>query len=108
MEPLKHVGVEGPRGQGSNGRTSAVKAALQLPAGEVLIRKVRGPDGTHPWLGYVKTGRVYCLAAAKAAEFCGEAGEFEPVADYAAEVEAETSKRQNAETPKSQNGEPVK
>lgn len=86
---------------GSNGQTSALKAALSLPAGDVLIRKVRGADGTHPWLGYVKTGRVYCLAAARAAEFCGEGSEFEPVSDYAAEVAAETSKRRNVENSES-------
>lgn len=66
----------------------AVKAALTLPDGDVLIRRVAGPDGTHPWLGYVKRGRVYTVNASRAVSLCfprsvdprsPARAEFEPV-----------------------------
>lgn len=82
----------------NNGKADPLLAALQLPAGDVLIRKIGGPDGTHAWLGYVKRGRVYCCAAARAAEFCA-GGEFEALDAYKDAVEAGARKDSRASGP---------
>lgn len=54
--------------------------ALNIPKGDVLIRKIGGPDGIHPRLGKVKCGRVYCLSAYRALQVIASGpGDFEPV-----------------------------
>lgn len=94
METPKHEGIEGPRGHGnvasSNGRTSALIAALRLKPGRVLVRKVRGPDGPNALLGMrTIVGDVYSCSAADAHELTRHAGsEFETVEEFAADVAA--------------------
>lgn len=83
--------MEARKKETGNGQISPVKAALQLPEGDVLVRKVRGPDGTHDWLGYVKRGRVYCLSADRAAALCAPGGEFEVLEDWAGDLAAARS-----------------
>lgn len=64
-----------------------VKDDLKLPAGDVLLRKRRGPDGTHPYFGWTKVGRLYTAEKPLAHRVCeGPDPEFEPVfeADRAA------------------------
>jgi hypothetical protein len=64
------------------------RAAVGIPDGETLIRKVRGAEGTHDWLGYVKLGRLYTVKRDKAIELVG-GGEFEPaLTDDATEIMA--------------------
>jgi hypothetical protein len=41
--------------------------ALNLPDGNVLLRRVSGPDGINYYLGQVRLGRVYCVLAEQAA-----------------------------------------
>lgn len=77
-----------PVGAGCTPPVLNLKAALALPKGDVLLRKVKGPDGTNAWLGYVKVGRVYATSARHAARLI-DCGEFEAVGEYAADVEAE-------------------
>lgn len=62
-----------------------IREALELPKGDVLLRKVKGSDGTHHWLGYVKVGRVYTCGA-RAAVYLIEGGEFQVFPEYADDV----------------------
>lgn len=51
---------------------------LAVPEGEILVRKVRGPDGIHERIGYCKVGRLYTVGDQWAARMV-EGGEFECV-----------------------------
>ncbi len=93
-----------PREQGTGNREPTKTAggeAIQIPAGDVLIRRVRGPaQATNVYLGLVRTGRIYCTDIETAAVLCGAGGEFEPLAEHVAEVEAAKAKTKSEQTPK--------
>lgn len=53
---------------------------LALPTGDVLLRRIGGPNGLTSHFGKVKRGRIYCLSAARASRVMDEMpDEFEPV-----------------------------
>ncbi|MBX3396502.1 MAG: hypothetical protein KF841_14165 [Phycisphaerae bacterium] len=63
----------------SGASTEELSAAMALPPGFVLVRKVRGPDGQHS-IGWVAKGHIYTMSLAAAAVYCGgESAEFELV-----------------------------
>lgn len=51
---------------------------IGVPEGEILVRKVRGPDGIHERIGWAKVGRIYTVGDRWAARMV-EGGEFECV-----------------------------
>jgi hypothetical protein len=53
---------------------------LKVPDGDVLLRRVAGPDGVHPTFGHVKHGRLYTVEFPLAVRLTTEVGaEFETV-----------------------------
>jgi len=59
---------------------------LQVPAGDVLIRKIKGSEGIHERIGYCKTGRIYTVGDQWGKRMV-EGGEFEYVYHPAVNVE---------------------
>lgn len=57
---------------------SALKDHLALPEGVVLLKKARGPDGVHRFVGATQTGHVYCVAVEHLPSVCA-CGEFDAV-----------------------------
>ncbi len=67
--------------------SKGLRDMLALPPGDVMLRKVKGPNGTHEWLGHVQHGRVY-VCGARAAVRIIAGGEFEVLPEYEADVKA--------------------
>lgn len=77
-------------GNGTKNTTTAAAVAsvsITLPDGDVLVKKVRPPNGTHPLLGHTVIGRIYCVTAEEAVALC-DGGEFEAVSEFKAAVDA--------------------
>lgn len=71
---------------------------LDIPEGDVLIRKVGGPEGINHYLGQVRRGRVYCLSIGQAVHVMASApGEFDPVFKSDRTKIEEASKRAKAQ-----------
>lgn len=51
---------------------------LEVPTGEVLIRKIKGSEGPHERVGYSKIGRIYTVGDRWAKRLVDD-GEFEYV-----------------------------
>ncbi len=88
-----------------NGAAAATKAAptrdalaATLPDGDVLVRRIAGPDGVHPTFGQVKHGRLYTVEFPLAVRLTTEVGaEFETVyADDRSRIDAAANKEQAA------------
>ena len=76
--------------------------ALDIPKGDVLIRRIAGPNGIHYHLGHVQRSRVYCLSIEMASRIMRETpGEFEPVfQDHRMLIEAASKKAETRATDK--------
>lgn len=60
--------------------TQSQPSRLEVPDGDIVIRKVAGTEGTHPLLGFVCHSRVYTVTFAEAVRLTqGEAPEFKAV-----------------------------
>ena len=76
--------------------SSPRSATVEIAAGEVLVKKVRGPDGVHHLLGAVQVGRVYQVALATAALLVENGGDFDVLEPFATEVRGEVEARKRA------------
>jgi len=77
-------------------RVGSIRDVLDLPAGDVMIRKVRPPDGTNPILGMVKINRAYSCSAADALRLIDcPSPEFEVLPEYHDDID---QRRREAKT----------
>ena len=73
-------------------------AMLPVPAGFVVLRKIRGPEGTHWAAGTVVTGGLYTVAIAVGLQMTmGKEPEFEPATAEDTDKLAKARKRDKAE-----------
>lgn len=78
----------------SHGATKGgLREALGIPPGCVLIKRARGPQQAQNGLiGMVHLGGVYTVDTSTAVVLTADGGEFDPLPEFADEVEAQRAK----------------